>query len=413
MKPEHTAFSPDLARVFRAESGRILAALIARCGDIQLAEDALQEACLQASAKWRYTPPNKPGAWLHTVAQRRLIDKLRRAQRQSSDAALTQALDNLQGSTLSDEESQEIPDERLKLIFTCCHPALAEQARLALTLKTLCGLNSREIARAFLVSETTMNQRLLRAKKKIRAAGIAYKVPSSTELDERLDSVLAVIYLIFNESYSAYEGQSLTRDELAQEAIRLARVLHKLLPKPEVAGLLALMLLHQSRNSARSKDASNYVPLERQDRSLWDQTKISEGRTLLLTTMAMGQIGKYQLQAAISAVHAEAAHWADTDWAQILLLYITLFKLEPTPVVELNLLVALAMSGEHARALQRLKQLETQLKDYQPYHAGSANICEQLGLVEQARDHYQRAIVMSKNSAEREFLTNCLERISQ
>ena len=263
--------------------------------------------------------------------------------------------DSLQPEQLESEAAQPIPDERLKLIFTCCHPALNQQSQVALTLKTLCGLSAREIARAYLISEIAMNQRLVRAKQKIKKAGIPYRVPGKADLEERLDSVLATIYLIYNESYSAYEGQTLTREDLAEEAIRLAEILHKLLPTPEVAGLLALMLLHQARSPARCSTERAFIPLQEQDRGLWNQQKISAGRHVLLQALDQGKPGKYQLQASISALHSEAASWQETDWKQIFLLYLTLYEAEPTPVIMLNGIVALANSGRADEALHRLE----------------------------------------------------------
>jgi RNA polymerase sigma-70 factor (ECF subfamily) len=392
--------------------------LISQCGgDIQMAEDALQDACIQAAALWQNNnedeQPKNPGAWLFTIARRRLIDQLRQSQRHTNDATLNRTLQELTKSEDEDaEDQQQIPDERLKLIFTCCHPALTEDARLALTLKTLCGLSVREIARAFLVSETAMNQRLVRAKRKIKAAGIKYKVPDEDELSQRLDSVLTVIYLIFNESYSAYEGLTLTRDDLGQEAIRLAQVLHQLLPSPEVAGLQALMLLHQSRNTARSSSKFSFIPLEQQDRRLWDQSKISVGRKLLLLALAKGQPGKYQIQASISALHAEAGDWLETDWQQILLLYLTLLKIEPSAIIELNMLVALAQSGKPKKALVQLDSLQDRLHNYQPFFAARANIQESLGLIEKAKGDYRRAIMLSKNTPERDYLQRRLRSIA-
>jgi len=404
----------NLARIFRARYGQFIAALVANCGDLQLAEDALQHAFLQATEKWANdNAPGKPEAWLFTVAKRRLIDRLRQSSRQSSEHTLAAITESMQLDQAVSEGPQAIPDERLKLIFTCCHPALKPQAQIALTLKTLCGISAREIARAYLVSETTMNQRLVRAKQKIRKTGIAYEVPEGDALTDRLDSVLAVIYLIYNESYSAFEGQTLTRKDLAEEAIRLARILHKLLPATEVSGLLALMLLHQSRQAARSNREQSFIPLEQQNRTLWDQNKISEGRTVLLGALAQGKPGKYQLQAAISALHAEANSWATTDWRQITLLYLALYKAERSPIVKLNGLVAMAQSGREQEALEQIKRLADQLSEYQPFYAAKAEIEQRLSLIEEAKTSYQQAIKRSKNQAEKKFIEDRLAKITK
>jgi RNA polymerase sigma-70 factor (ECF subfamily) len=400
----------DLTQLFRSGSGRILAALISQCRDLQLAEDALQDAFVQASERWQrgYRPDN-PQAWLLIVARRRMLDRLRRSTRQHDPSIVTDIANSLQPLQLECESAQPIPDERLKLIFTCCHPALNPQSQVALTLKTLCGLTAREIARAYLVSETTMNQRLVRAKQKIRRAGIPYKVPKETDLPERLDSVLATIYLIYNESYSAFEGQSLTRDDLADEAIRLARVLNTLLPTPEVAGLLALMLLHQARKPARSSDNQTFIPLQNQDRRLWNQGKIEEGQSVLLSALGKRQPGKYQLQASISALHSKAESWRETDWTQIYFLYLALYHCEPTPVVKLNAIVALSNSGKVSQALEQLETLQEPLTDYQPYYAAKADIEVKNGLIEEATVSFQKAISLSNNRAEQNYLSKRLE----
>lgn len=406
---------PDnLARIFRARYGQLIAALVANCGDLQLAEDALQHAFLQASEKWADdNAPGKPEAWLFTVAKRHLIDRLRQSSRQSAEHTLTAISESMQLDQAIPEGAQTIPDERLKLIFTCCHPALKPAAQVALTLKTLCGISAREIARAYLVSETTMNQRLVRAKKKIRKAGIAYEVPEGEALTDRLTSVLAVIYLIYNESYSAFEGQTLTRKDLAEEAIRLARVLHRLLPATEVSGLLALMLLQQSRQPARSNHEHAFIPLEQQNRALWDKHKISEGRTILLGALAQGKPGKYQLQAAISALHSEAESWQQTDWQQITLLYLALHETEPSPIVKLNGLVAMAQSGRDQEAHEQIKQLADQLAEYQPFYAAKAELECRLSLIAEAKLSYRQAIRRSKNQAEKKFLEERLAKINK
>lgn len=405
--PEPEQKGLDLAKVFRAESGRIIAILVAECRDIQLAEDALQDACIQATQKWIDTPPCNHVAWLLNVARRRMIDRLRTSSRQRDLAALNT---NSNVKTQTELESdQEIPDERLRLIFTCCHPALKQNAQVALTLKTVCGLSTLEIARAYLSSETSMQQRLVRAKKKIRSAGIAYKVPEGSDLNARLESVLATIYLIFNESYSAYSGQSLTREDLGNEAIRLAEILFKLLPEPEVGGLLALMLLHQSRHRARSSEHDEFIPLQYQNRSIWDQEKISNGRRLLLGCLSQNRAGKYQLQAAISALHAEAKTWEQTDWAQIQLLYGELYEQLPTPIVKLNGLLALAHRGEVMNAMEHLTVIETELENYQPFYAAKADLHAKLNQISEAKECYRQAIEMNNNEGEKAFLRSRLE----
>jgi len=394
-----------LARVFRAESGRILAALLAQYHDITMAEDALQDACVAASEQWvKQGMPINPAGWLLTVARRRLIDKLRQQTRRNSQQVIEQIEASLSAAESIAEAQQPIPDERLRLLFTCCHPALAESAQVALTLKTLCGLNAREIARAFVVSETAMNQRLTRAKRKIKHAGVAYSVPEAAALPRRLPSVLAVIYLIYNESYSAYEGQLLTREDLACEAIRLGTVLYKLLPRSEVAGLLALMLLHHSRSAARRSATVAFIPLEQQDRALWDLQSIAKGQSLLANAMSMGPVDKYQIQAAISALHVQASSWEETDWYQIQLLYQSLYRLEPSPVVALNYAIAVANSGQLQCALKLMDALQHELLCYQPYFAARADLAYKLGRVQEAIDHYDQAIAMTRNNAERDFL---------
>ena len=395
----------DLAKVFRAESGRILASLMMSTRSVELAEDALADALLQAAEQWPVTgTPKNRAAWLLTVARRRAIDRLRKEAHRNADVTRQAILDTWPETDELSENGALIPDERLRLIFTCCHPALAEEARVPLTLKTLCGLSTREIARSFLTSETTMNQRLTRAKRKIRDAGIAYEVPEGEALNERLPSVLSVLYLIYNESYNAFEGHSLSRINLADEAIRLARILHNLLPRPDVAGLLALMLLHDSRKTARSSVAQPFIPLEQQDRLLWNQTSIREGTKILLTAMGEGKPDTYQLQAAISAVHAMATVWDATDWTQIQHLYSLLYQLNPSPVVALNQAVASAYAGHVSAAYARLNELEEELVTYQPFYAARAEFGAKLGLEAAAHEDYNMAISLSKNAAEKNFL---------
>lgn len=395
----------DLARVFRAESGRILASLMMDTRSIDLAEDAMAEAVLQATEQWpREGRPRNPPAWLLTVARRRLIDRLRRESLRSAEATLQAVHDTTPEPDEVAEADAPIPDERLRLIFVCCHPALAEDTRVPLTLKTLCGLSVKAIARAFLSSEIAMNQRLTRAKRKILDAGLAYEVPEGDALHERLRSVLAVVYLIYNESYNAYEGQTLSRDDLALEAIRLARLLHDLLPQPEVAGLLALLLLNHARAPARSSATQTFIPLQAQDRALWHTAQIREGTALVVTALGQGRPGAYQLQAAISALHAMAPSWEATDWPQIQGLYAQLYAIHPSPVVALNQAVASAYAGDTAGACARLDALESQLPHYQPFFAARAELCRQTGRWAHARKDYDRALALTQNNAERDFL---------
>ena len=406
----------DLAQVFRAESGRIIAILTAQCHDLQLSEDALQDACLQATERWHRSPPKNPSAWLLTAARRRLIDRLRKSTKTTDEQTLRHILncDKFSGHARSESVSEadaHIPDERLKLIFTCCHPALNQQAQVALTLKTVCGLSVKEIARAYLVSEAAMSQRLLRTKNKIRSSGIVYQLPDSEHLTNRLESVLSTIYLIYNESYSAFEGQALTRDDLANESIRLARILYALLPMPEVGGLLALMLLHQSRKTSRSAPDESFIPLALQDRSGWDQQKISEGRSLLLQCLNQARPGKYQLQAAISALHSEAETWLETDWQQIRLLYAELYKKMPSPVVKLNSLVAIAYSGEPEQALTGLESIADELIAYPLFYVAQADIFAKLENIHRAKASYLKAINITHNQIEKAYLETQLDKL--
>ncbi|OUS07527.1 hypothetical protein A9Q96_06355 [Rhodobacterales bacterium 52_120_T64] len=398
-----------LARIFREDSGRVLATLIAQLRDFDLAEEALQDAITEALRVWPKTGvPDNGAAWLLTVARRRAIDRIRRSSVRNSE--LTQAT-LLQLAEDSDQSEADftIPDERLRLIFTCCHPALSPEAQVALTLRTLCGLTAREIARALLTTETTMNQRLTRAKAKIRDAGIAYKVPEQTDIIVRLESVLSVIYLIYNESYSAYEGESLTRTDLANEAIRLAKILRHLLPLPEVSGLLALITLHNARREARYDCVGDMITLEDQDRNLWDANAIADGKKLLLHTLAARRPGPYQIQAAISALHSESPSWEKTDWLQITGLYTALESLTPSPVVSLNKAVAMANSGSLPQALEIVQTLAVDLSNYQPFYAARADLLTRSGQLANAREDYRRAIDLSKNAAEKAFLHGKLD----
>jgi RNA polymerase sigma-70 factor (ECF subfamily) len=392
----------QIEATFRREHGRILAALISRLGDFDLAEDALQEALVNALERWeRDGIPRNPGAWLLTVAKRRAIDRLRRAATHENEAG---ALETLATEDQIDMDDA-IPDDRLKLMFICCHPALSLEAQVALTLHTLGGLSTPEVARAFLVPVPTMAQRLARARSKIRGAGIPYRVPPADLLPERLDALLAVIYLIFNEGYVASTGDSLTRQELCAEAIRLGRVLVTLLPESaEARGLLALMLLHDSRREARLNAAGELVLLDEQDRTRWDKAKIQEGVRILDEALALHNPAPYQVQAAISALHAQAPTAEATDWRQIAALYDTLAQMAPSMVVEVNRAVAAAMALGARVGLERLLNLSPQADKFYPYHAARADLLRRTGQREAAAEAYEQASALCGNAAQRAYL---------
>ncbi len=400
----------QIETTFREEHGRVLAALISQLGDFALAEDALQDALVNALERWEIDGvPRNPGAWLMTVAKRRAIDRLRRAAILERKAAILDLPDTQDEPDMDDS----IPDDRLKLMFTCCHPSLALEAQVALTLHTLGGLSTPEVARAFLVPVPTMAQRLARARKKIRNAGIPYRVPPADLLPERLDALLAVIYLIFNEGYAATSGDSLTRRELCGEAIRLGRVLVGLLPQSaEARGLLALMLLHDSRRETRLDAAGDLVLLDEQDRTRWDQAKIHEGLAVLDEALTLHDPGPYQVQAAISALHAEAATPEATDWPQIAALYDTLAVMVPSPVIEVNRAVAVAMAEGPAVGLALLHRIEG-VEDYYPYHAARADLLRRTNEREAAADAYERALALCGNSAERAYLQHRFDEMAQ
>jgi RNA polymerase sigma-70 factor (ECF subfamily) len=402
--------------VYLSESRRVLATLIRLLGDFDVAEEALHDAFRAALEQWpREGVPANPRAWLVSAGRFKAIDGMRRRKRfdaldevgDKADIAVVDA------AAWADPESVE--DDRLRLVFTCCHPALASDAQVALTLREVCGLTTEEIARAFLTPAPTLAQRIVRAKTKIRVARIPYQVPEQAELPERLDAVLQVIYLVFNEGYSASSGASLTRHDLSEEAIRLGRLLVELLPEPEARGLLALMLLHESRRPARTTASGELIVLEDQDRSLWDRQLIAEGIGLVEQALASRRFGAYTIQAAIAGVHAEASTAAATDWTEIVALYDALARDDGSPVIELNRAVAVAMRDGPAAGIVLIDGIlgRGDLLDYRPAHAARAELCRRLGRTADARVSYERALALARQEPERRFIERRLAELSE
>jgi len=399
--------------IYRSESRRVLATLIRLLGDFDLAEEALHDAFVAAVEQWGGTGiPANPRAWLISSGRFKAIDRLRRSERfESADGAI---LDRLQATEMPDQDEEGVEDDRLRLIFTCCHPALSPDAQIALTLREVCGLTTEEVAHAFLTPPPTLAQRIVRAKGKIRDARIPYEIPSRLDIPVRLASVLHVIYLVFNEGYLASSGDSLTRADLAGEAIRLGRLLVELLPEPEAMGLLALMLLHEARHSSRTTPAGEMILLEDQDRSLWNRAQIEEGVELVESALASHRFGPYTLQAAIAAVHAEASRAATTDWPQIVGLYDVLLRADPSPVIELNRAAAIAMRDGPEAGLSLIDAILVRgdLAEYHLAHSARGDLCRRLGRTSEAITAYQRALELATLEPERRFISRRLKELS-
>ena len=410
--PVPEQLSRTIETLYRTESGRVLATLVRLLGDLDVAEEAMHEAFAAALESWPQTGiPDKPRPWLISTARFKAIDNMRRRARfDGAQRDLVAHMESL--ANQAPVEDEEIDDDRLRLIFTCCHPALPPEAQVALTLREICGLTTEEIARAFLVTPPTLAQRIVRAKTKIRETPIPYEVPAPEELPQRLDAVLQVIYLVFNEGYSAAAGTEVTRAELTGEAIRLGRLLAELQPEPEVIGLLSLMLLQESRRAARTSPTGELILLENQDRSLWNREQIAEGVALVEKALKSHKFGSYTLQAAIAAVHAEAESTAATDWRQIVALYNQLVRIQPSPVVHLNRAVAIAMSDGPEAGLQQIEAVleHGKLANYYLAHSARAELCRRLGRTAEARSSYEKALTLTQQEPERQFLQ---ERIRQ
>jgi len=409
---EHARDTVDA--IYRSDSRHVLATLIRLLGDFDLAEEALHEAFTAAIEQWpRDGVPTNPRAWLVSTGRFKAIDSMRRRAR--FDASVAEIAERLHAaaSDPSEYDDETVKDDRLRLIFTCCHPALSPDAQVALTLREVCGLTTEEIARAYLTSAATLAQRIVRAKSKIRDARIPYQVPAPAELANRLDSVLEVVYLVFNEGYSASSGASLTRADLSGEAIRLGRLLLELLPEPEAAGLLALMLLQESRRAARTSQAGDLILLEDQDRSLWNRAYIAEGLALVQQSLSSRRFGPYTLQAAIAAVHAEAPTASATKWAQIVGLYDLLARAAPSPVIELNRAVAVAMRDGPAAGLELIDAIlaRGELANYHLVHSARADLCRRLGKAADARAAYERALALTHQAPERRFIERRLQQL--
>lgn len=404
----------EIEFIYRTESRRVLATLIRVLGDFDLAEEALHESFVAAAERWPQEGlPENACAWLVSAGRFKAIDTIRRRKRLNDfQPEIARRLEGIDTANAA-RADEELEDDRLRLIFTCCHPALASSTQIALTLREVCGLTTEAIATAFLTTPPTIAQRIVRGKSKIRDAGIPYQVPSVADLPERLESVLSVIYLVFNEGYSASSGEALTRPDLSGEAIRLGRLLSEMLPDVEVLGLLALMLLHESRRFGRVSATGDLILLEDQDRSLWNRDQIAEGQALVERAFAQPTVGAYAVQAAIAAVHAVSPSAAETDWPQIVALYDLLVQAEPSPVVELNRAVAVAMRDGPDAGLQLVESIlsQGQLADYHLAHAARADLCRRLGRNSDARGSYERALQLARQEPEKRFLENRIRQL--